>query len=160
MPDPMLVIGERDASTVEPQVNRVTFRSNITRERASEEYDTFPSNDYLGSVLKLEHFSPAYIMPDYRVDGSDAIKIDTGWIKSPTVVSLLNKTRWKQPFQPSKEEIEFIEACIILIGFSQDVFPLQLAPRQVQHLFLRPGAEVWIKLNSQDRPVTLSVFAC
>lgn len=152
----MINIGN-DPDDITPSVNRVTFRGVIVRERSGEQPNQFPINEYLGGTLQVTHFESAFILPDKRLSGSDApFKIDTSWITSPCVISVLNKTRWVAPVQPTKAQAAEIAESVVLIGFSKTSFPLRISPKMTQPLFVSPGVEVYVK--ALNKSAVISIF--
>lgn len=137
-------------------VNRITFRCTTVRERGGQEYEFFPPSSFAGVEVPIGHNCPAFIMPATPI-GPEPLPIQTGWVKEPALVAILNSTRLLSPFRPTKEEIAAVQKSVALIGFAADYFPLRLAPGMTQYLWLQPGAKLYVKAEAGE-PL-ISIFA-
>lgn len=141
-PQPFLATDNSDA--VESKVNRVTMRFDMIREIGGQESQVFPPANYNYAVVPIAHRESAFIKPTHEV-GAEAAELETGWIKEPRLVALLNRTRWSATVKPSQEQLEEINKHVILAGFSPDALHIRIPPGVMQPLHIKAGARVFIK---------------
>ena len=154
-PVPMIPIKE-DPSPESSVINRLTLRYLSIRERGGEQYQDFPQNEYVGCEVHVSHKQAAYVIPDMEA-GKEPLKLNLGWIDSPRLVVILNRTVWKGAAKPTRQQQQAIAECVLLVGFSNSSFPILLEPRQQQPLLLSPDTDLYIKAKS-GIPI-VSIFA-
>ena len=155
LPVPMVTLN-RESSPEPSKINRLTLRWLSIRERASEKYQDFPENEYVGCEVLISHQQAAYIVPDMKL-GTHVTKLNTGWIDEPRMVVILNKTIWKGSVHPTPAQRAVIASSVVLIGFSATEFPIRIGPKQQQPLLLTPGTKIYLRAEAGS-PI-VSIFA-
>jgi len=155
-PSPFISMTEGDPEDAPDSVNRVTIRLSMIRERWGEDSQSFPAA--LGWEEEVSHDSPAFVMPDLKISHHHPQKIDFGWVSSPILVCILNKTRWKGTVNPSEAQRRQIDASLVWIGFDGKTWPLCIGPDASQPLFVTPGADVYVSAVQGTTP-TIAIFA-
>lgn len=154
-PHPFIELTERHQGEDAPDFSRVTMRLSMVRERSMEEGEVFPALQFEGCEIPIDHTDPAYIMPDMKVSRV-LHEVDTGWIRSPTIVAISNKTRWKGAVNPSQDQKDEIKKQVLLVAFN-DVVCLRITPGKTQPLLL--ASDVRLSVCAEYGSPVMSIFA-